>query len=94
MTTADVLGVAATVAGFAALLALGARYGQGGQILSLAQAGRLRLRTLEYARNAARGALSANSQRGVSLDEVETALAADGGRPVRTLPAPAWPSYA
>jgi dTDP-4-amino-4,6-dideoxygalactose transaminase len=94
MTTADVLGVAATVAGFAAFLALGARYTHGQIVLSLAQAGRLRLKTLEYrARNVARGALSANSKRAVSLDEAETALAADGGRPVRAMPAPAWPAY-
>ena len=70
MTTADVLGVAATVAGFAAFLAFGARYTHGQIVLSLAQAGRLRLKTLEYwARNAARGVLSANSIRAVSLDE-------------------------
>jgi dTDP-4-amino-4,6-dideoxygalactose transaminase len=96
MTTVNVLGVAATVAGFAAFLALSVRYGQGGQIvLSLAQASKLRLKTLEFrARSATRGTLSAHRERAGLLDESTSTLAAAGGRPVRTLPPPAWPTYA
>jgi DegT/DnrJ/EryC1/StrS aminotransferase family len=95
MTTVNVLGVAATVAGVAAFWALSVRYGRGGQIvLSLAQASRLRLKTLEFrARSATRGMLSAHRESADSLDEGGSALAAAGGRPVRTLPPPAWPTY-
>ena len=96
LTTFGVFCVVATVGGFAIVLASLARQSQGGSQLTgaLAHAGNACRKALEYRAPARRrAATAANRERPSPFHESNDRLAAEGGQPVRSAPAPAWPAY-
>jgi dTDP-4-amino-4,6-dideoxygalactose transaminase len=96
LTTFGVFSVVASVGGFAIVLASLARQSQGGSQLTgaLAHAGNACRKALEYRAPARRrAATAANRERPSPFHESNDRLAAEGGQPVRSAPAPAWPAY-